>query len=501
MKNFKTLFILICLSCFFFSFTDKDKTNRTVISGIIKTEGTPLSLKKITLEFPDYLNSTNEITVPVDSLGHFRVELNLNHPTDFSIKFRKRLMFFVSPGDSIYLNINQSILRAGSSKLAKAYSYINLTGTAQKVNNDLFHFNSCLSDSLTDWDLEENSITNLTPEQYKAFIAGKASKQETFLKEFNEQQQTCLEFQEWAKYHLRFGIWNDLFQYYGTRESAKVDKALFYKTFPQSYFDFIKDWDVNNQRAEITSNFFSFMKGFNKKIGLDCASGLNINDKNFLNDYFLCFKGKVNQIKPQYIKNILFAKFYENLLKSKNFQFLSSIYQPDLIHDKDLNSRIQRLFDTERVIVEKATLSEGSKFKIMDRKNVNNFIDTLISRCKGKVIFIDFWGPWCAPCIKELPFSKVLHEELNGKDIVFVYLAVRTNENAWQQTITQKSIEGDHYLLNKEQEIYLLDKFSFSEFPHYALIGKDGLIYKKSAFSPSQKAELMKDINYLLTKE
>jgi hypothetical protein len=81
-----------------------------------------------------------------------------------------------------------------------------------------------------------------------------------------------------------------------------------------------------------------------------------------------------------------------------------------------------------------------------------------------------------------------------------MYLAVRTNKSAWEQAIKQKSIEGDHYLINKEQEVYLLEKFGFNEFPHYALIGKDGLIYKKSTSPPSQRQELMKDINYLLNR-
>lgn len=502
MKNIRVLFILISLSVFFFSCTNKVKPSKTIISGNIKTDGTPITIRNINLQFPDFINSTTEFIVPVDSLGHFRIELNLIHPTDFSIKFRRRLMYFISPGDSIYLDINQNILQAGNQKLADIYSFIGLTGTAQKVNSDVTHFNSYLIDSLIDWTVEENSIANLDPEQYKTFTSTKASTQEAFLKEFNIKEQTCSEFQEWAKYHICFGIWENIFQYVWQHpEYIKTDKLKFYENLPKSFFDFLQEWDTKNRRTEISSNFFNFMQGFHKKISLDCSSGLDNSDNDFLNLYFIRFKEKVNQLKSQYVKDILFARFYGDLLKSKNLQFLSSIYQPDLIQDKILKSRIQKMYNDEQSNVEKSGLSSESKLKIIDSKNITGFLDTLISPYLGKVIFIDFWGPWCAPCIKELPFSNVLHAELKGRDIVFMYLAVRTNENAWEQAIKQKSIEGDHYLINKEQEVYLLEKFGFNEFPHYALIGKDGLIYKKSTSPPSQKEELMKDINHLLTKK
>ena len=30
---------------------------------------------------------------------------------------------------------------------------------------------------------------------------------------------------------------------------------------------------------------------------------------------------------------------------------------------------------------------------------------------KGKVVYVDFWASWCAPCVRMIPESKKLHEK------------------------------------------------------------------------------------------
>ena len=44
-----------------------------------------------------------------------------------------------------------------------------------------------------------------------------------------------------------------------------------------------------------------------------------------------------------------------------------------------------------------------------------------LSDQKGKVIFLNFWATWCAPCIAEMPSINRLYEKLKGnKNIVFI---------------------------------------------------------------------------------
>ncbi|MBV1863585.1 MAG: TlpA family protein disulfide reductase [Rhodobacteraceae bacterium] len=50
-----------------------------------------------------------------------------------------------------------------------------------------------------------------------------------------------------------------------------------------------------------------------------------------------------------------------------------------------------------------------------------------ISAFKGKVILLNFWATWCAPCRKEMPMLEALEKELGGEDFAVVTMATGRN--------------------------------------------------------------------------
>jgi len=59
----------------------------------------------------------------------------------------------------------------------------------------------------------------------------------------------------------------------------------------------------------------------------------------------------------------------------------------------------------------------------------NNQRDTLsLSDFRGKVVYLQFWASWCAVCKQQIPYTKLLQNELQGKDVVFLYISVDENQ-------------------------------------------------------------------------
>lgn len=50
-----------------------------------------------------------------------------------------------------------------------------------------------------------------------------------------------------------------------------------------------------------------------------------------------------------------------------------------------------------------------------------------LSEFRGRIIFLNVWATWCAPCRMEMPSMEHLYRRLNGKD--FVMLAVSEDED------------------------------------------------------------------------
>ena len=65
-----------------------------------------------------------------------------------------------------------------------------------------------------------------------------------------------------------------------------------------------------------------------------------------------------------------------------------------------------------------------------------------LSEFEGKVVFINFWATWCAPCLAEMPFIQALYEDVASDDIVFVTIA--TDED---QEVAERFLERKGYTL------------------------------------------------------
>ena len=109
-----------------------------------------------------------------------------------------------------------------------------------------------------------------------------------------------------------------------------------------------------------------------------------------------------------------------------------------------------------------------------------------LAEFKGKVVLLDFWATWCAPCRQEMPDFEKLHRELSGKDVVI--LAVDVNEG---EDIVAEYIDKEKYtfpvLFSEGTDV--LERYSVNAYPTLVAIDKSGRIadYRASAPGPNRK--------------
>ena len=130
-----------------------------------------------------------------------------------------------------------------------------------------------------------------------------------------------------------------------------------------------------------------------------------------------------------------------------------------------------------------------------------------LSDFKGKIIYLDFWGTWCYPCIQEIPDAISLQEKFRNKPVVFIYVALEYDEKNiadWKHFIegenerfgkflNHKPFPGVHLVAEKQFLNHEIKPYKINFAPTHVLIDYIGNII-------SVRAERFKNISEEIDK-
>lgn len=142
--------------------------------------------------------------------------------------------------------------------------------------------------------------------------------------------------------------------------------------------------------------------------------------------------------------------------------------------------------ELDRIFAEAGRLAPGNPapdFTLRDTAGR----EVSLSDFRGKVVYIDFWGTGCGPCMYEFKnTTPALEKHFEGKDVVFINISSDRQEKTWKKTLAQFNIQGINLLDTRGGKANKL--YRVSGIPHYVLIGRDGRIIDAHAPRPSMNA-------------
>jgi thiol-disulfide isomerase/thioredoxin len=125
---------------------------------------------------------------------------------------------------------------------------------------------------------------------------------------------------------------------------------------------------------------------------------------------------------------------------------------------------------------------------LVDLKGNKTTLSKFIQENTYKVIYVDIWASWCAPCLEEFPQSKIQAERMENKNILFIYLSIDDEVSKWNRASKKNQLPDNYsFLIENKKTSKFLEKIDFSSIPRYLIFNKTGELEYKDAPRPSDE--------------
>ena len=322
--------------------------------------------------------------------------------------------------------------------------------------------------------------------------------------------------------------WTNLFNRYyklGINRSKK-------QQFIEAYESFVNDADQLKKKADTTNKYFNHL--FNSKIDADvnyakAAAFFNFVDR--LNSGYdslqsnrtfyqslagkkFCHAGILYsehgmQLLKYYLAYNLFQKWgtAEQMLSTSFVEKVAMLcndsvkaayvldrmdkitnYEQFKLDIKPFESlfttkaRQQLYQEKEDVLTIYAKGAQGYNFSLEDTKG--RIIS--LSDFKGKVVVVDIWAMWCAPCLAEKPIYQKLEEEFRDRDdIVFLGISHdgKRQKEVWKKFVAKKGWKNIELIADYNESVGKY--YKIEGIPRLMIFDKEGRIVTVDAPLPS----------------
>ena len=133
--------------------------------------------------------------------------------------------------------------------------------------------------------------------------------------------------------------------------------------------------------------------------------------------------------------------------------------------------------ETDKWVDEKLPLAVGYPAPDFSVKDADGN-DLSLSSLKGRVVLLDFWASWCAPCREELPNVEQAYKDYADRGLVVVGIDLDRNEGAFTGAVSYFGLTYPQVFDGADNKVSGL--YRVTGIPMSYLIDRDGIIRGKS---------------------
>lgn len=113
--------------------------------------------------------------------------------------------------------------------------------------------------------------------------------------------------------------------------------------------------------------------------------------------------------------------------------------------------------------------------------------DFQAEKYKGKIVYLDFWASWCAPCKDSFPWLNQVQKKYQDKGVVVIGINVDKDKAKAEEFLKKIPAQFQIYY---NADGTLAQKYKVQGMPFAVIIGKNGeVIHSHIGFHPDKTKE------------
>jgi thiol-disulfide isomerase/thioredoxin len=407
---------------------------------------------------------SRDTTFFIDNKGIFKAILSQSFECDLALMFDESFVtFYGTPGEKINMEIDPVKLRSAADKSQA----ITLTGRSAPISKLMMQFQLTGEEFLLpeeNWSDDSTLSDKIIAE---ARIKRMNKEIDSLQKWMKKKGVTNKIFANWARHRIMYEAGSEIahFLYAGKRR----------KLNDQQLMDLVKDIPLDNAKALNSSAYYSFLR----TISIDMQIIVNINPM-------------YDSVRRSMGKNAMSVYLDKMDKYGKGFAKQLMYYHTLTSNPAEKTGPYTERFDSvikspylQGLVIENKTKTPFKPYSIIQRLKDYPVDDNLKARLisifenNKKNLFLDFWGTWCAPCMREMPLYSRLMDQFKETDLKFMFFAVDTPEEKALAVKEKYGIDAPFIVLTDNEARILNHVLDFSSYPSHFIIGADGFVKRR----------------------
>lgn len=470
------LLLLLTLTCICCrqnkqSESDDDYSKEIVITGRILNRDFYPNEKTLTLTIPSFRNHEVKYVSPISEEQTFSFRFK-SYAAMREVCLRNYAEhLYVRPGDSLHIEID-----------FKDLLHPQITGTLGELNMNM----SIFTDGgyyMRAHNCKFNNTPELFEEELRTEYKERLMRREQFLEKYNPGEEV-----EQLTVHLLKVDYNKALYRYANRYCLKNRVAGKYDSFLANIDTLFSDKIISADMFDLTQLVFRLLE-----------REQYIKNRRETESDSIIELVKGNAIAPYFYASLIGDALLTNdttYFSMHRAQFDSIVKAPHLRYS------VYRLYNaTKKFLTDSKEVSDYMLYgRTADSPDVQQDMTfmtpvyQLLEKYKGKVIYFDFWGTVCPPCLAEMEPLKKLREQYSLSDVVMISICISGRREDYENILKRfdlknRGIECMHVEDWTDRDSYrkIMKHWEFNGIPQFLLVNPQGVITDYgSALRPSK---------------